>query len=229
MYRYETHLHTSVSSACSRFTPEEVVNKYVRLGYAGVFVTDHYLRGNSSVPRDLPYRERVARYFDGYRAVRKCAEGSGLSVFCGVEISHAGTDFLFYGLEEEWYMNNPDIMTEPPRAFCRRARDAGALVIQAHPYRERDYIDHIRLFPQDVEGVEIINGCESERSNGLAKGLATAYGLLVTAGTDVHFANQAGLAGMEFREKIKSERDFIEKIRRGEGSVFSLTDREVTS
>lgn len=88
MYRYETHLHTSVTSACSVFTPEEVVEKYTRLGYAGIFVTDHYLRGNSSVPRDLPYEERVARYFDGYRAVKKCAEGSGLSVFFGVEISH---------------------------------------------------------------------------------------------------------------------------------------------
>lgn len=224
MYRYETHLHTSVTSACSVFTPEEVVEKYTRLGYAGIFVTDHYLRGNSSVPRDLPYEERVARYFDGYRAVKKCAEGSGLSVFFGVEISHWGTDFLFYGLDEDWYRNNPEIMTETPKKFCRRAREAGALVIQAHPYREAFYIDHIRLFPDEVDGLEIINTCNSERANGLARTLAIAYGLVPVAGSDIHRASQKELAGMEFHEKIKSEQDFAERIKRGEGSVFTLTD-----
>ena len=224
MYRYETHLHTSVSSACSRFTPEEVVEKYVRLGYAGVFVTDHYLRGNSCVPKDLPYEERVARYFDGYRAVKKCAEGSGLSVFCGVEISHWGTDFLFYGLSEKWYQDNPEIMTESPKEMCLRARNAGALVLQAHPYRERDYIDHIRLFPSEVEGIEIINAAEGERSNDLAKRLAVAYDLNVSAGSDIHDAQLKVLAGVEFSTKLKSEQDFIERIRRGEGKVFTLTD-----
>ena len=225
MYRYETHLHTSIASACSRFTPEEIVEKYVRLGYAGVFVTDHYLRGNSSVPKDLPYEERVKRYFDGYRAVKKCAEGSGLSVFCGVEISHWGTDFLFYGLDEKWYQDNPEIMTESPKEMCIRARRAGALVIQAHPYRQRDYIDHIRLFPTEVEGIEVINATEGERSNDLAKRLAVAYDLNVSAGSDIHHQGQDWLAGMEFSTKLKSEEDFMERIRRGEGNVFTLTDK----
>lgn len=227
MYRYETHLHTSITSACSQFTPEEIVEKYVRLGYAGIFVTDHYLRGNSSVPKDLPYEERVERYFDGYRAVKKCAEGSGLSVFSGVEISHWGTDFLFYGLDENWYKENPEIMTEIPREFCRRARKAGALVIQAHPYRERDYIGHIRLLPSEVDGLEIINIRDPDRANTLAGILADAYELKKSAGSDIHWASQEELAGMEFKEKIKSERDFAERIKRGEGSIFTLTDKGV--
>ena len=227
MYRYETHLHTSVSSACSRFTPEEVIEKYVRLGYAGVFVTDHYLRGNSSVPKDLPYEERVARYFDGYRAVKKCAKGSGLDVFCGVEITYIGTDFLFYGLEEKWYRDNPDIMTESPKDLLLRARNAGALIFQAHPYRQKDYIPHIRLFPGEVEGLEIINTTENERSNNLAKILADAYGLRVSAGSDIHRSNQIHLAGMEFDKKLKSEQDFVDRIRRGEGNIFTLTDEGV--
>lgn len=227
MYRYETHLHTSVVSACSRFAPEEIVEKYTRLRYAGIFVTDHFLRGNSSVPQNLPYAERVDRYFDGYRAVKKCAEGSGLSVFFGVEISHWGTDFLFYGLNEEWYRDNPEIMTESPKEFCRRATSAGALVVQAHPYREADYIDHIRLFPAEVDGLEIVNACNTERANSLAKTLAGAYGLREFAGSDIHVKLQRNLAGMEFEEKIKTERDFADRIRRGEGVVFTLTDEGV--
>ena len=217
-------MHTSISSACSRFTPEEVVEKYTRLGYAGVFVTDHYLRGNSCVPRDLPYAERVKLYFDGYRAVKKCAQERGLDVFCGVEVSHWGTDFLFYGLDEQWYLDNLEIMTDSPKEMCIRARNAGALVLQAHPYRERDYIDHIRLFPQEVEGIEIVNACEDERSNSLAGILAESYGLRVSAGSDIHRASQKLLAGMQFETKLKSEKDFMDRIRRGEGSIFTLTD-----
>lgn len=225
MYRYETHLHTGIVSACSRFMPEEIVEKYVRLGYAGVFVTDHFLRGNSSVPKNLPYEERVMRYFEGFRAVKKRADGSGLSVFCGVEISHWGTDFLFYGLDEQWYIDNPEIMTEPPRELCRRARGAGALVLQAHPFREADYIDHIRLFPAEVEGIEVINACNDERANSLAGKLNNAYGLIPFAGSDIHTAAQELLAGIEFKEKILSEQDFIKRVRKGEGNVFTLTDK----
>lgn len=227
MYRYETHLHTSLTSACSRFEPQEIVDKYTRLGYAGVFVTDHYLRGNSSVSKELPYEERVSLYFEGYRAVKKCAEGSGLAVFCGVEISHWGTDFLFYGLSEDWYKHNPEIMTETPKEFCRRAREAGALVIQAHPYREAFYIDHIRLFPNAVDGIEVINANNSERANRLAGILANAYNLAATAGSDIHGKEQKLLAGVEFREKLVSAKDYAERIKKGEGSVFTLEDSEV--
>ena len=148
-------------------------------------------------------------------------------MFCGVEVSHWGTDFLFYGLPEEWYINHPDIMTESPKEMCIRARNAGALVIQAHPYRQRDYIDHLRLFPSEVEGIEIINTTDPERANRLSKILAEAYELKVTAGSDIHRANQTQLAGMQFETKLKSEEDFMERIRRGEGSIFTLTDEGV--
>ncbi len=228
MYRYETHLHTAVSSACSRFLPEEIVEKYVRLGYRGVFVTDHFMRGNSSVPKSLAYEEQVSRYFDGYRAVKKCAEGSGLDVFYGIEISEKGTDFLFYGLDEKWYRVHPELMTVTPKEFCRLARVAGGFVVQAHPYREEYYIDHIRLFPSDVDGIEVINTANGlGRANGLSKTLAEAYGLIESAGSDIHAKAQKLLAGVEFENKITSEQDFAARMKKGEGRIFTLTDGEM--
>ena len=35
-------------------------------------------------------------------------------------------------------------------------KENGALIIQAHPFREANYIDHIRLFPRQVDGVEVM-------------------------------------------------------------------------
>lgn len=226
MYRYETHLHTSLVSACSRFTPEEIVEKYVRLGYRGLFVTDHFLNGNTSVPKELPWKERVARYAEGCRAVKQASEGA-LDVFFGIESSNQGADILAYGLDEKWYSAHPEIMDLSPRDFCLYLRKAGALVVQAHPYREAFYLDRMTLLPFAVDGVEAVNACEKERSNGLAHTLADAYGLKTTGGSDIHRKDQRELAGMEFESPLASEKDYASRVLRGEGNLFTITDPSV--
>lgn len=226
MYRYETHLHTSIVSACSRFEPEEIVEKYVRLGYRGVFVSDHFLNGNTTVPRTLTWEERISRYAEGYRAVKRAAAGE-LDVFFAIESSNKGADILIYGLDETWYAGHPEIMELEPRAFCDYMRQAGALVVQAHPYREASYLDKMTLLPFAVNGIEVVNGCEGERSNRLAETLADAYGLVRTAGSDIHGIYQKQLAGMEFTAPLESGEDFAKRVLRGEGSIFTLTDPKV--
>ena len=224
MYRYETHLHTALASACSRFQPQEIVDKYLRLGYSGVFVTDHFLNGNTTVAKKLAWKEQIARFCDGFRSVRACAEGSGLDVFFGWEYSYKGTDFLLYGLEEDWLLRHPEIMDMRVSEFCPFARGEGGLVVQAHPYREAGYIDHIRLFPSCVDGLETINACRDERCNRLADVLANEYRLCKTAGSDIHRAEQKALAGMQFQTKLRSAQDYAERVKRGEGELFTLSD-----
>lgn len=226
MYRYETHLHTSLVSACSRFAPEEIVEKYVRLGYRGLFVTDHFLNGNTSVPKELSWEERVARYAEGYHAVKRAAEGA-LDVFFGIESSNQGADILAYGLDEKWYAAHPEIIGLSPRDFCLHLRKAGALVVQAHPYREAFYLDRMTLLPFAVDGVETVNACEKERSNELAKTLACAYGLVVSGGSDIHGREQQKLAGMEFETPLASSEDYAARVLRGEGNLFTITDPSV--
>ncbi|MBO5045854.1 MAG: PHP domain-containing protein [Clostridia bacterium] len=224
MYRYETHLHTHLISACSNFTPEEIVEKYISLGYAGIFVTDHFLNGNTTVSRDLPYKERVRAYCKGYEAVKKAAEGSGLSVFFGIESSYYGTDFLFFGLDGEWYESHPEILSLTTRQLCHYIREAGGLVVQAHPFHEAPYIDHMRLFPSDVDGIETQNACKSDRANRLADNLANEYSLAKTAGSDIHTKGQKMLAGVQFETPIKDEKDFVLRVKAGEGELFRLVD-----
>mgnify|MGYP000842334657 CR=1 FL=1 len=54
MYKYELHCHTAKVSACSRMGAEELVELYLENGYDGIFVTDHFLNGNTTVDRRLP-------------------------------------------------------------------------------------------------------------------------------------------------------------------------------
>ena len=49
-YIYETHLHSCVASACGRSEPEEYIPYYKKLGYSGIFVTDHFFNGNTCIP-----------------------------------------------------------------------------------------------------------------------------------------------------------------------------------
>ena len=43
MYRYETHLHTAPVSKCAHASVRENLEFYKSLGYAGVFITNHFI------------------------------------------------------------------------------------------------------------------------------------------------------------------------------------------
>lgn len=223
MYRYETHLHTAPVSKCARASVRESLEFYKSLGYDGVFITNHFLDGNASVDRSLPYDEQIEYYFSDYEEGVRLSEEIGIKVFFGVEISNRGTDFLVYGLDKEWFLAHPEIMQMKKSEELKLFMDSGALVIQAHPYREAAYIDHIRLFPRCVHGVEIINASMNEFVNGMAKHYADSYGLLHFAGSDNHSAgNRCYLAGMETEKPMENEADFIQNVLDGKAKVFDL-------
>ena len=110
MYLYETHLHTCPVSRCAGATPEESVQYYKSIGYAGIFVTNHFIDGNINADRTASYEERIRFYFSDYEEAKRIGQEIGLSVFLGVELSYKGTDFLIYGLDQQWYFDHPQIM-----------------------------------------------------------------------------------------------------------------------
>ena len=224
MYRYETHLHTSPVSKCARVGVREVLEYYKSLGYDGIFLTNHFLDGNINIERERPYEEKINFYFSDYEEACALAEEIGIRVFLGVELSYAGTDFLVYGLDKEWYLTHPEIMQMSKKQELAFLMEEGALVIQAHPFRESGHIDHIRLFPRSVHGVEVINACRTDFENEMALQYANNYGLLHFAGTDNHVGRaRKQLAGMQTATPIKDEKDFIDRVRNGEAEVFCYT------
>lgn len=223
-YRYETHLHTSPVSKCARATVRESLEFYRRLDYAGVFITNHFIDGNMLQSADMSYEARIRAHFSDYEDALRIGETLGIRVFCGTEMSYRGTDFLVYGLDPAWYLAHPEITDMKKSEELPYLAAHGALVIQAHPFREASYIDHIRLFPRAVEGVEVINAsCRDPIVNEMAKLYADRYGLTHFAGSDNHSGPAVKqLAGMETDSPILDERDFIERIRGGGMRCFSM-------
>lgn len=222
MYKYETHLHTYPVSKCGKASVKETVEFYKSLGYDGIFITNHFLDGNVNIDRNLPYEEKIDFYFSDYEEGVKIGKELGLKVFLGVELAYKGTDFLVYGLSKEWFLQHPEILDMKKSDELKLMMDSGALVIHAHPYREASYIDHIRLFPRCVNGVETLNASRKKEENEMAELYRKHYGLLDFAGSDNHAAGKAThLAGMQSETEIISEEDFVNKVKNGELKIFS--------
>ena len=223
MYRYETHLHTYPVSRCAKRTVRENLEFYKSLGYDGVFITNHFLDGNINIERDRPYEEKLEFYCSDYEEGLRLSKEIGIKVFFGVEMSYKGTDFLVYGLDKAWFLAHPEIMEMSRSALLTFLMESGALVIQAHPYREASYIDHIRLFPRHVHGIEILNASRPDFENNMAAYYAEYYGLLPFAGSDNHSAEKhKRLGGMQSDTPVADEADFIARIRAQEMEIFSI-------
>lgn len=224
MYRYETHLHTAPVSRCAKSTVRQALECYKSLGYDGIFITNHFLDGNINIEKDRPYEEKIEFYCSDYEEGLRLSEEIGIKVFFGVEMSYKGTDFLIYGLDKSWYLAHPEIMNMVRSELLTFLMNSGALVIQAHPYREASYIDHIRLFPRHVHGIEIINASRPAFENDMAAYYAQYYGLIPVAGSDNHNATKKkALAGVEFDSPIRDEADFVARVIAREAKIFTLT------
>ena len=93
-YKYETHMHTYPVSGCAHASVRECLEFYKRLDYDGVFITNHFLDGNLNIDRSLPYEQKIDFYFSDYEKGLDLSNELGIKVFCGVELSYGGTDFL---------------------------------------------------------------------------------------------------------------------------------------
>ena len=220
-YKYDTHVHTSPVSRCARATVRETVEFYKNKGFEGIFITNHFLDGNINIDRDVPYDQKIEFYFSDYEEALKIGEEVGLRIFLGVELSYKGTDFLIYGLDKQWYLKHPEIMDMDKTTELTYLMEHGALVIQAHPFREAHYIDHIRLYPHCVNGIETINAERTDQCNDLGNYFAESYGFHKTAGSDNHIAGAAKrLAGMISSEALKDETDFIRHVLADDMELF---------
>lgn len=223
MFRYETHMHTWPVSRCGKVEVKEALEFYKSLGYDGVFLTNHFIDGTINIDPSKSYEERINFYFSDYEKAVLIGKELGIKVFCAEEMSYKGTDFLVYGMDKQWYLAHPEFEKMKKSEQLPLLIKNGALVVQAHPFREAAYIDHIRLFPRCVQGVEVFNANRTEFENNMAELYAKEYGLFRLAGSDNHKGSAAEtLAGLEFKDPINSVADFIAAVKEGKGTIFKI-------
>ena len=235
LYKYETHLHTCEASACGVSRGAEYISVYKKLGYDGIFVTDHFFGGNTAVSHELDWEARIEQYCSGYEnALAEAArqnerDGGNFKVFFGLEQTFDGDDYLVYGLGKDWLLAHPEAESMNHRQLFDAVNREGGLMIQAHPFRLRGYINAIHLHPREVHGVEVYNGGNTPDQNELALHYAQLYNFPMTSGSDIHniaFALEEkiegtmAVGGMEFDSPLTKIEDYIERIKNKEGRVI---------
>lgn len=215
MFYYETHMHTSQGSACARSQGHEYIRAYQAAGYDGIFITDHFFQGNCAVPRNLSWRERVDRYVSGYRDAKAEGDRLGFDVFFGIEQNFDCDEYLIYGIDEEFLYAHPEIETWTRQQLSQHVHAAGGCVVQAHPFRERGYIQRIHIYPELVDAVEGINTANAPEQDALAVRYAQAFDKPITCGNDIHSLsslNPAAMGATGTTRRLTSSRDFAEYI-----------------
>ncbi len=230
-YKYETHLHTTEGSACASTKGADYIKAYYDAGYSGLFVTDHFFGGNTAVSREENWQTRVNQYASGYehalQAAKKFNEENNLTgthkefkVFFGIEQTFNGDDYLIYGISPQWLLAHPEIESMSHQELFNAVNSVNGLMIQAHPFRLRGYIQAIHIHPREVHGIEIYNAGNAKEENDLAQFYAKTYDFPVTSGSDIHNVSKvtqgdAGLplGGVYFDEPLKDELDYAQKIK----------------
>lgn len=224
MYRYETHMHTMEASACANSSAADMADKYKAEGYDGIFITDHFFNGNSAVPRDLPWKERIELYCAGFENAKKRGKEIGLDVFFGIEYGNGGSDFLIYGLDKQWLLDHDNILDMGLTQFLELARSEGAFAVQAHPFRDYPYIRSTTHCPHFVDAIEIINASHPLDTpfNDRAAEFARWYDLPVTAGSDAHNTTDRWYGGGVVSETpFRSYKDYAEAVRSGKLTLLN--------
>lgn len=212
LYRTELHAHTAEISNCANVPLADVIDAYKQAGYHTLVLTDHmsHWTYHDAVPGD--WKQAVDFYLQSYRRAVALA-GDELNVLLGMELCFDGgncSDYLVYGMTEEFLYQSGNIMKLGITRFSKLAREQGLLVFQAHPFRNYMMVTP----PELLDGVEVHNGNPRHDSrNDLAKLWAEKFKLLTCSGSDYHEYGDISRGGILTETPIESNADLLRALR----------------
>lgn len=220
-YRIETHMHTNHTSKCGWLDAAALAEGYARAGYAAVAVTDHYNRDtfdHMDLKAASP-EEVLSVFLDGFRRLEGECARAGLKLYKGAELrfDECCNDYLLYNYPDELLSRPEEVFHMGIAAFAPLAREAGALIVQAHPYRKK-CTPAIACY---LDGVEICNrNPRHENHNEWAAEYAALHGLLRTGGSDCHRAEDIAQGGILARTLPEDGAALVRLLRSGEYTII---------
>ena len=213
--RWELHAHTRQGSKCGWLDAADVVALHRRFGFDGIVITDHYNNANLERFYGTPL-EQAQAWLSGWRCARAAGEAAGLTVLFGLEarLQDCDNDYLIFGAEPEFVLAHPRLnyLTLPElHALCR---EAGALLVQAHPNRKGCH----PADASDLDGIEIWNtSVRHENHNELTQAQAAAHPELIrTSGSDFHRMEDVGRGGIVTARTIRTSAELAACLREGD-------------
>jgi len=224
----DMHVHTTYGASDSQLDPDDLAQIATNLGMGGMSLTEH------------------DRVWDRHALGAYCSRHRHLFVASGMEVSTDLGHILTYGL--------PHYVSGIRRAaeLRRVADEFGAFLVVAHPFRH--WFDPVTFRRQGkeppemtpskladlpvlrlVDGVEVLNGANTERENRFALEMANYIGKPGTGGSDAHSSSGIGIYTTVFEQALDSAAEMVAELRAGrfyaarglpDGALrrFTLTD-----
>lgn len=220
MYKLELHCHSSEVSACSHCPADTLIKRYRDAGYHGIVSTNHINRGTYQGMEALSWEEKVDHFMRGFHLLREAAP-QDFDVLLGCEINltpqgwpaYIPNDYLIYGVTEDWLRKTGDMRDMRLESLSAAVREAGFLIIHAHPFRAGTVMRE----PGLLDGFEIYNGNLRHNShNDLAEAWAKMNGKIMTSGSDFHQPEDPCCGGIETETRIRSNEALLATLRGGQ-------------
>lgn len=237
-YKYEMHQHTAPCSGCAVADLETLVRTMKAEGFAGCVLTDHFYHGNTGIDRSLPWTDFCLPYIESFHIAKTVGDSIGFDVLFGLEEGvGCGKEVLLYGITPDFILDHPELREGGLPLIYRVAHEAGALVVQAHPFRSRSYIPDpmARLDSEYLDGYEVWNSASIPDDN--RKGWDTYYPLrksatwdislddsssrplVVTAGSDCHCNHADVRSCISCESRITSHVELVRLLRSGKYDI----------
>jgi predicted metal-dependent phosphoesterase TrpH len=188
---YDFHVHTREYSDCSISSAEEICQRAIDLGLAGIALTEHDLHWPLSEFQKLQQRYPV------------------LTIFRGMEYSCPEGHFLVF-------LPNPENGDIP--GWCSvidlipLVHKYGGIVIWAHPFRfsskRPKWLNSVQ-----PDGMEIASSNMHRQAEARARKVAANRGILTFRNSDAHDAFIVGRYGNELDIHLACVEDFIAYVR----------------
>lgn len=217
IYKTELHCHSKDVSTCADESAEGIVEKYLRYGYNTVLLTNHLSLNCHSTEffKDFTWEQKVDHFVNGYRKLKKAAEGTSLNILFGAEIRFPQyfNDYLLIGLTEEYLLSHENLYCTDVASFHKMSSADGLLLIQAHPFRPNLHI----VDPEDVDGYEVYNGHPGWNSanDGAFRYAKNVGAKIITSGTDHHDTVHFPTGGIITSYEIKTMEQLMKTLKNG--------------
>lgn len=216
-YKYQMHTHTAPCSKCAPLLPYELIKSLIDGGYKGCVLTNHFYKGNSGIDRNLPWDEFVSEYEKNYYECKKLASQYDLDIIFSIEENIGdGLEIFAYGITPQFLYDHPELRDDHSiETWSNAVRDFGALCIQAHPFRKRDYIPHPRLLPTEyIDGIEVFNASNKPEDNETSELTALNYPeWILVSGGDAHSPQSVCWGGIKTKTRITDEKTLVEILK----------------
>lgn len=191
--KYDLHSHSKYSSD-GILDPKKIIKVAVKRGLDGIAITDH-----NTIKGGL----EAKKY-----------ETDDFKVIIGSEVMTTRGEIIGLFLSEE-------IKSNDFHGVIEEIRDQNGIVVVPHPF-DKMRSSSFNIKKEDIKhinNIEILNSrCVNEKYNHIAATFAKSNNLGAIGGSDAHFANEIGHAGI-----ITETEDIREAILKNDLEVFGKT------